>query len=91
MRYLLASLFCASFALPALAQVVPPLAVVVPPPAVTFTQADLAQHDEKVSTMAVLNYMAQQATEKAKASDAKISAAFAPKPQSASTPEGGAK
>jgi hypothetical protein len=46
-------------------------------PTVTFTQSDLAQHDEEVSTMAVLNYMAQQAKEKARAVDAKVSAAFA--------------
>jgi len=54
---------------------------IVPSSTVTLTQAELAQHDERVAATAVLNYMARQISGNADPADAKIAAAFHLKPR----------
>lgn len=56
------------------------------PPTVTLTREELAQHEEEVRTLAVLNYMATEAMKKAQSADAKISSAFPPPAPPASSP-----
>ncbi len=64
-----------------------------PEPTVTLTQSELAIHDEAIGAKAVAQYIFNESSQRAHAVEAKLSAAFTPKPPATPvpTPTGAAK